>query len=102
MAIIPLCPHMAEGTWELSGISFIEVPILSTNHGLITPPKSLPPDTITLRIGFKIGILEGQKYSVLGRCSQRKELGSGLGFLSHVSSLKDPDSSRARTNAQVS
>ena len=56
MAIFSLCPHMAEGTRELSGVFSIRSLILLMG---ILPSQSahclqiLPPDTITLGIKFQ-------------------------------------------------
>ncbi|CAK7319750.1 hypothetical protein VULLAG_LOCUS22146 [Vulpes lagopus] len=54
-AISLLCPHMAEGARELSGVfyksanSFVRAPPSCPNY----LPESLPPNTITLEIGLQ-------------------------------------------------
>ena len=54
-AVFSLCPHMAEGARELSGISFIRalIPFIRAPSSLL---KASPPNTITL--GFSISTYE--------------------------------------------
>ena len=62
-----LCPHLAEGVRELSGVSFLRplIPFMKAppswpNH--LT--KAPPPNTITLVVRFQQIHLEVYKYSV--------------------------------------
>lgn len=48
MAVSFSCPHMAEGTRELSGVSVIRVLIPFMKEALNHLPEALPPNTITL------------------------------------------------------
>ena len=67
VTVFLLCPQMAEGIRELSGVSFIRVLIPFMRALLSRPghlPKTPPSNTITRGIGFNIRIRGTQTFSL--------------------------------------
>ena len=64
MAVFFLCPHVAEGVGELSGVPFIRtlISFMRVYFMNLSPPKIPPPNPITLGVRFQHVHLRGTQY----------------------------------------